>query len=99
MGSEKFSPKGKQTLEHWLRTAQMAFRCSGLDQESWGSALLLCLDNSARSAAYAQLNQLDNSVDVSFETVVEILTQFYGAKETQGTQLEKLEGLTMQQPL
>ena len=96
MGSEKYSPKGKQTLEDWLRTVNIAFRASKLEKRDWGSALCLCLDSAAQSAVYAQLGQQDDETDLSFDTVVQILTNFYGAKETQSNQREKLESLTMQ---
>ena len=60
MGPEKFNPQGKQTLENWLRSAKIAFRLSQLEEASWGSALVMCLDSNSRSAVYAQFAQQED---------------------------------------
>ena len=76
MGPEKFNPQGKQTLENWLRSAKIAFRFSQLEEASWGSALVMCLDGNSRSAIYAQFAQQNPQVDFSWDAVCEVLTQF-----------------------
>ena len=98
MGPEKFSPQGKQTLENWLRSVRLAFRYSQLEEASWGSALVMCLDSNSRSAVYAQFAQQDLQEDFSSDAVIEVLTQFYGAKETHSNQLQRLSlhSVTMQ---
>ncbi len=75
MGPEKFTPQGKQTLENWLRSAKIAFRFSQLEEASWGSALVMCLDSNSRSAVYAQFAQQEPQEDFSWDAVVEVLTQ------------------------
>ena len=56
MGPEKFSPQGKQTLDNWLRSMKIAFRYSQLKEASWGSALIMCLDDISRSTDYSQFS-------------------------------------------
>ena len=57
MGPEKLSPQGKQTLDNWLRSIKIAFRYSQLEEASWGSALIMCLEDNSRSAVYSQFSQ------------------------------------------
>ena len=95
MGPEKFNPQGKQTLEHWLRSAKIAFRFSQLEEASWGSALVMCLDGNSRSAIYAQFAQQNPQEDFSWDAVCEVLTQFYGGGQTQSNQLQQLERLSL----
>ena len=86
---------GSQYWKNWLRSAKIAFRFSQLEEASWGSALVMCLDSNSRSAVYAQSAQQEPQEDFSFDAVVEVLTQFYGAKETQSNQLQQLERLPL----
>ena len=55
----------------------------------------MCLDNNSRSAVYAQFSQQDPLEDFPFEEVIDVLTKFHGAKETQSNQLERLEKLSL----
>ena len=72
-----------------------SFRFSQLEEASWGSALVMCLDGNSRSAIYAQFAQQDPQEDFSWDAVVEVLTQFYGATQTQSNQLQQLERLSL----
>ncbi len=78
--------------ESWLWTTEHALRQSCLDRSHWGEALIQGLGDDPREAVRMQLGQPSADL-LSYDDMVQVLTNMYGAKETVSSIQTKMEHL------
>ena len=75
------SVKG-QKFEYWLQHATNVLESAGVDRSQWGTSLLSALAVHPQQLVYQRLNDAGDKADWTFDRIVDILTELYGAKET-----------------